>query len=288
MIAGEDRRLQALALEAAEHRRVGRRLPLGAQERRARGRAAARAAAGAACRPCRSGRAARAASPSSSRSAQSSAISSARRRPVWTSASRTSRSRSARPARRRGGCSRGGEEPRELLLGQPVGFLLRLRRRLELEERVGQSAAAAEPAQEAAQEAEAAVVGRRRRVRAPLVVGEIVDDRRLLEDAAVAIAAPGEQVVDRDPVGGDRALAPPRRLEAAQPVVACAASGPAAAGAVGGACLSSPSRPARRATASIVAAGCRCPLRRAWVPAAVERGPRRSGRANCRRRARRA
>jgi hypothetical protein len=33
-----------------------------------------------------------------------------------------------------------GEQERELVLGQPVGFLLWLRRRLELEERVGQPA----------------------------------------------------------------------------------------------------------------------------------------------------
>ena len=44
----------------------------------------------------------------------------------------------------------GGEQPGELVLGQPVRFLLRFRRRLEVEERVGQAAAATEPVEEAA------------------------------------------------------------------------------------------------------------------------------------------
>ena len=117
---------------------------------------------------------------------------------------------------------RSSEEPCELLLGQPVRLLLWLRRRLELEEWVGRSASPAEPAQEPTHEAEASVVGGRSRIGAPLVVRQMVDDRRLLEDAEVAIAAPREQVVDRDPVGGDRALASLGRLEPAQPVVACA------------------------------------------------------------------
>lgn len=60
------------------------------------------------------------------------------------------------------------QQPGELLLGQPVGLLLGLRRRLELEEGIGQPAAATEPAEEAAQKAEAAVVGGRRRPSAPL------------------------------------------------------------------------------------------------------------------------
>ena len=157
--------------------------------------------------------------PSSSRSAQSSAISSAAAK-----AGLNERQQDEPVAFGEAGAPswrvRGrGEQQRELLLGQPVGFLLRLRRRLELEERVGQAAAAAEPAQEAAQEAEAAVVGRRCRLGALLVGGEVVDDRRLLEDVPVTVAAPGEQIVDRDPVGGERALAPPRRLEPPQPVV---------------------------------------------------------------------
>lgn len=55
---------------------------------------------------------------------------------------------------------RGGEETRELGPGEPVSFLLWLRRRLELEKRVGHPAAAAQPSQEPAQEPEAAVVRR--------------------------------------------------------------------------------------------------------------------------------
>jgi hypothetical protein len=99
----------------------------------------------------------------------------------------------------------GGEEACELLLRQPVRLLLRLRRRLEIEERIGRPASPAEPPHEAAQESEAAVVGRGRGLGSPLVVGQVVDDRRLVEDAAITVAAPGQDVVDRGPVGGDRA-----------------------------------------------------------------------------------
>jgi hypothetical protein len=95
---GEDRRLQPLSLESAEDGRVAGRLPVGAEERELvceRGRE--RLAAWLAALPQRTSNDGR--GPSSSRSDQSSAISSARRRPVWTSVSTTSRSRAARPAR---------------------------------------------------------------------------------------------------------------------------------------------------------------------------------------------
>src|SRR5512133_522204 len=112
-----------------------------------------------------------------------------------------------------------GQQPGELQLGQPVGLLLWLRRRLELEEGVRQTAAPAQPAEETAQQPEAAVVGRRRRSGPLLVGGEVVDDRPLFDDALASLVAPGEKIVDRDPVGGDRALAAACRLQAAQPVV---------------------------------------------------------------------
>jgi hypothetical protein len=54
-----------------------------------------------------------------------------------------------------------------------------------------------------------------------LVGVEVVDDRRFLEDAAVTVATPREQVVERDPVGGECALAPSRCLEPPQPFVPC-------------------------------------------------------------------
>jgi hypothetical protein len=44
----------------------------------------------------------------------------------------------------------GGEQPLELAFGQPVRFMLRLRRPLELEEGVREAVAAAQPLQEAA------------------------------------------------------------------------------------------------------------------------------------------
>ena len=156
---------------------------------------------------------------SRSRSDQSSAISSARRRPVWTRVSRTSRSRSARPARRRGGfaaavssrsnsvsvsqsascCGFGGPWSSTNGSGRPLRRLSQL--------------------QEAAQESEAAVVGRGRRTGALLVGGEVVDDRRFLEDAASVLHAPVEEIVDRNPVGGQGARAATCRLQSPQPVV---------------------------------------------------------------------
>src|SRR5262249_48055599 len=114
----------------------------------------------------------------------------------------------------------GGEQPLELTLGQPVRFLSRLRRPLELDEGIREAVPAADPLEEPSQEPEAAVVGGGRRAGALLVGGEIVDDRRFLEDAAAVLRAPVEEVVDRDPVGGQRAGAASRRLQASKPVAA--------------------------------------------------------------------
>ena len=62
------------------------------------------------------------------------------------------------------------EQPLELLARQPVALLPWLRRRVEVAERVERADAPADPAEEAAQDEKAAVVGRRRRV-CPLPVG---------------------------------------------------------------------------------------------------------------------
>jgi hypothetical protein len=78
----------------------------------------------------------------------------------------------------------------------------------------------ADPSQELAQEEKAPVVGRLSRARALLVRGQVVDDRRLLEDVSPVRFRPLEQVVDRDPVRHDRAPALLLGLEPTHPVVA--------------------------------------------------------------------
>ena len=101
----------------------------------------------------------------------------------------------------------GIEQVSELLGGQPVALLARLWRRLKIEEGIGAAVPPADPAEEPAQEEEAPVVGRLRRARPLLVRAQVVDDRRLLEDAPPARLRPVEQIVDRDSVGDERALA---------------------------------------------------------------------------------
>jgi len=112
------------------------------------------------------------------------------------------------------------EQAPELLLRQPVALLPRLRRRLEVNEWVADAFTLAHPPEEPAQEEKAPVVGRLRRARALLVRAQVVDDRRLLEDVPPARFRPLEQVVDRDPVRHDRALALLLGFEPTQPVVA--------------------------------------------------------------------
>jgi hypothetical protein len=142
--SGEDRRPKSLSLE----QKTG---PSAVAPRSARRSASSRASGAASgCRrglpplPRRTSSDGR--GPSSSRSAQSSAISSARPKPVWTSVSRTSRSRSARPARLRGGCSAASRRRFELPLGQQVRLLPRLRWRLEVEEGIRRSTSPTQPA----------------------------------------------------------------------------------------------------------------------------------------------
>jgi hypothetical protein len=76
------------------------------------------------------------------------------------------------------------------------------------------------PPEELAQEEKAPVVRRLRGARPLPVRAQIVDDRRLLEDAPPVRLRPVEQVVDGDSIGDERALALLRGFEATQPIVA--------------------------------------------------------------------
>jgi hypothetical protein len=122
----QDRRMQPVCLEPAEHGSLSRRLPPRAQEREL-ATVAARAADASACRTCRGARAATAEGPRGRGRTTRARSSHARRRTVRTSVSFTGRSRSARrPAVGRIWGS--GQEPLELGPGQPVCSAPRLRR----------------------------------------------------------------------------------------------------------------------------------------------------------------
>ncbi len=114
------------------------------------------------------------------------------------------------------------EELGELLARQPVALLPGLRGRLQFKKRVGHSVAIARPAHEGPQQQEAAVVGGRRRVKAPAVVIEVVHDRLLIEQLSRALLArsPGEELIDGDAVRVHRALAALRALQAPKPRLA--------------------------------------------------------------------
>jgi hypothetical protein len=101
----------------------------------------------------------------------------------------------------------GVEQTSELRGRQPVALLARLGRRIEIKERVGDAVAPAGPAHELAQEDEAPVVARLRRMRPLLVRVQVIDDCGLGEDVAPVGLRPVQQVVDRDAVADERALA---------------------------------------------------------------------------------
>src|SRR5439155_3111241 len=79
---------------------------------------------------------------------------------------------------------------------------------------------AGRPSARLAQEDEAPVVARLRRLRSLLERVQVIDDRGLSEDFAPVRFRPVEQVVDRDAVADERALALRLGLEPAQPVLA--------------------------------------------------------------------
>ena len=101
----------------------------------------------------------------------------------------------------------GVEQPSELLGRQPAALLAGLGRSIEIEERVGDAVAPAEPAHELAQQDEAPVVARLRRLRSLPARVQVIDDRGLSDDVAPGRFRPLEQVVDRDAVADERAPA---------------------------------------------------------------------------------